>query len=387
MLHFVYACIFSFFLFVSQAQAYEFSDLRTWVGDPQFQVALRDPDPEKAVAAFKKLYDNGNVFAGHALAERYLSGSGVKKDPQKSINLLQEIANQGFGPSQGFLGSIYLQGFEGIPAQPDKAVPLIVQAIGWGHTPSMFDLGLAYLKGQATGGSGQLYEGYKWISRAARQGHSGAKSVQTSLEKKYGVPKPQGQNGLVVEQGIRIDPLAANMGFTEAFADLHYASPFKDAAIIKEIKTSRLGKHPIYYYELSRRLINTDAEEAVYWTLVGGYRMRYHAKRCTDKTALGSVQMLPMAMNTKKLATALDKLTASGRAGEIYKKAVMDASAMPLDTDPSWVCRTGMRTIMARMNGEAETDLLKPQATWANINDTLKTETLALIESKYPPKP
>ena len=354
--------------------------------NPVFQVGLRNPNPEQAAAIFKSLYDEGNLFAGHALAERYLSGSGVEKDPQLGVKLLHDIANQDFGPSQGFLGAIYLQGYEGIPAQPDKAVPLIVKAVRWGHAPSMFDLGLAYLKGQVTGGSGQLYEGYKWISRAARHGHANAKSVQASLVKKYGVPKPESQGGLIVERGMRIDPLSENMGFTEEFADIYYASPFKTDALIKDIKTNRLGRHPIYYYELARRLVHADAEEAVYWFLVGGYRMRYNTQRCTDKTASGVTQVLAMALNSEKMSAASTEFTKNGKLYDIYKKAVMDASSMPLDTDPTWACRTGMRAIMTAMEGTQTTDVLKPQDQWPAINEALKQQTLEIIESKYAPK-
>lgn len=382
-MRFFIVCLCACVLIINQAHAYEISDFKKWIDDPAFDQAQNSFD----IKTLEHLYADGNLLAGYAMAEFLLKGEGVAKNSARAIRVLQDIADQGFGPAQGFLGSIYMHGVDGGPPQPKKAVPLMIAAVKWGHNPSMLDLGMAYFNGNIASGAGSLYEGYKWISRASRAGEKRAEGIQQQVIKKYGVPQPRSQGGLIVEKGFAIDPLSANLGFTEDFADIYYASLFKNDQVIQEIRKNRLGRHPIYFYELARRLAHTDSEEAVYWYLVGGYRMRYHTKRCTDKTALGATQVMPMALNSEKLRNAFKALTADGKLYRIYKKAVIDASAMPLDGDPTWACRHGMRAVMAAMDGKDPVDMLVPREQWPTINQELKSYTLNLIEEKYAPKP
>ena len=371
----------------SEAQAKNYAELKRWAYDPNLQNAVLYPDEPESFEVFDQLYADGNLFAGLRVSKSYRLGTGVGKDVAKANEILESLAAKGFGPALSDLGGMYLRGQEHLPADPKKGVSYLVRAIHWGHPSAMYHLAIAYLKGDVQSGSGKVYEAYKWASRAALQQVRAGKALKEAIEKKHGIPRPDRRGNVVVSKGLSIDPLGPNMGFTELFADVYYASPVINDEVIIAIKDNLLGTHPIYYYELARRMVQSDAKEAVFWFAVGGYRMRYHTQRCRDKTAGGVTQVMAMAMGSKEVGKAAMGFTESGEYYAIAKRAITYAANLPLETDPTWACRTGMSAMIDSLSGKRSGNALKPQNEWPMINENLKTLMLNTLEKKYAPKP
>lgn len=88
------------------------------------QAALRGDElsGENLVRLLKPQAEKGNVGATHVLGMMYLQGvSGVKKDQQAGLGLLERAAAAGHETSQKALAQVYQEGLFGVPKNAEKA--------------------------------------------------------------------------------------------------------------------------------------------------------------------------------------------------------------------------------------------------------------------------
>lgn len=65
---------------------------------------------------------SGNEDSRYALAQHYINGDGVPKDPFRGIALLEKAANHGHEPSRKDLHKIYSEGLHGVRKNPEMAL-------------------------------------------------------------------------------------------------------------------------------------------------------------------------------------------------------------------------------------------------------------------------
>ncbi len=183
-------------------------------------VGLRAADTsEQQMAASRAAAEKGDAEAQYKLGERYLTGTGVKRDPQEALKWYQKAAEQGYAPAQFrlsgrllakgdqqeavkwlrkaaeqeyanaqyALGLCYVYGW-GVKKDPQEAATWYKKAVAGfrkaaeqGDAEAQFSLGTCYETGD--GVEKDLKEAVKWYRKAAEQGYSGAQQALRVLER------------------------------------------------------------------------------------------------------------------------------------------------------------------------------------------------------------
>ncbi|MFZ1086839.1 MAG: tetratricopeptide repeat protein [Terracidiphilus sp.] len=115
--------------------------------------------PKDSVLAFKYLslvsqqqnvepgLQSSQALAQYWLAMLYETGRGVDKSHDMAIKYLIEAANNGNGPAQFDLGSLYNNGQGGMPVDKEQAFQLFLRAADQGQVKAMHNVGYCYQNG------------------------------------------------------------------------------------------------------------------------------------------------------------------------------------------------------------------------------------------------
>lgn len=105
------------------------------------------PDVKAAIAWFEAAAQRNDTNAMTFLADCYLRGLGVERDPKRAVALLDPAASLGNERAIGMLARLYERG-EGVEkADPARAVALYKQAVGYGNLDAQANLGVLYIRG------------------------------------------------------------------------------------------------------------------------------------------------------------------------------------------------------------------------------------------------
>ena len=166
----------------SRARRFFLTAARTGHRPARFMLALADlngkaviPDPKKAFAEFRQLYDEGFLPAGIPLGILCCEGRGTARNYAAAAEYLKKalpVKNQvpaRFEP-EAALGKIYYEGGYGLKADPAAALKYLKLAPD--DPDSLYRLGRLYLDGRGTAADPGAAAGY--FRRAAEHGHSAA---------------------------------------------------------------------------------------------------------------------------------------------------------------------------------------------------------------------
>jgi TPR repeat protein len=148
----------------SAAQVLLGSILLDGVGCLQNQVEAR----ELLQLAFKK----HEPLAAHLLGDIFYFGLGTEPDTNLALYFYNEAADLGHADAQYFLGDYYSSGSLPIDRNPSAAVQYLYLAATQSHMEAQYWYGKMRIEG--IGISENFKDGYKWIQRAAGQGHLNA---------------------------------------------------------------------------------------------------------------------------------------------------------------------------------------------------------------------
>lgn len=139
-----------------------------------------------AFAAYQQAADIGSAYGQFMLANMYLAGESVKKNPEKYMYWIRQSADNGYSSANYLLGMAYLT------SGPKVAAGYFKKAAGKEHGSSMHMLGLMYAKG--AGVTKNTKEALKWFRLAKAQGIPvmeqwlSQSGIETSFKKRK-VPK------------------------------------------------------------------------------------------------------------------------------------------------------------------------------------------------------
>ena len=128
-------------------------------------------DPEEAVRWLRRAADQGDAVAQNDLGYLYSEGIAVEQDQSEAVRWFRLAADQGEAVAQFNLGLRYDTG-EGIAQDHAEAARLYRQAAAQGDVDAQFHLGALYDQGR--GVRRDATEAINWYRLAAQRGHAGA---------------------------------------------------------------------------------------------------------------------------------------------------------------------------------------------------------------------
>jgi TPR repeat protein len=161
--------------------------------------------------AVKARAEKGDGEAQISLAAHYANGTGVARDPAKSVKWLRKAADQGVARAQCLLGLAYANG-DGVKLDKAEGTRWMRRAAEQGLAEAQFDLGMTYVTGE--GVPRNPVEGAAWYRKAADQALPEAEAeLGTCYLEGTGVPKN-------IPEGMRLIRKAAEEGFGPAQSSL-----------------------------------------------------------------------------------------------------------------------------------------------------------------------
>jgi hypothetical protein len=127
------------------------------------------------IATLRKQAKSGDAEAQYVLAQSYLTGVGIPKDPKQGLEWLRKAADQDHPPAQLALWVMYREGFRpaDIPKDPKQGLKWLQRSADHGYATAEHSLGLLYLNGDdETGIPRKPHEAAIWLLKAARQPNS-----------------------------------------------------------------------------------------------------------------------------------------------------------------------------------------------------------------------
>ncbi len=305
--------------------------------------SIMRPDYSRAVNHLSIAASRGNPAAADLLASLILDGKGARRDVSKAIELYEVAAANGFPDAAVSLGKFYLMGR---------------------HEP------IDATRGRA------------WLEAAAAVGATSAAQLATlaspSSKARNFQLMPAADDGAVriVEYGIFDNPdIPPNFGFDTTFQEV-YETEFDDAATRTMLQSQAYAMPTPYLYELARRLAPYDPAKATKTYLIARMRMEYDANRCADPAAKEALRAWDMLIREDIGFLFIDGPPTK----DVVLEALVDEAQMPGDTQPWWVCRSGMAEMTAAMNGKVGPLRLRPTADWSKLRETARSKILALAE-------
>lgn len=299
------------------------------------------PDYDKAVRHLSMAAKRGNPAAADLLAGLILEGKGSRRDVTQAIQLYEFAAGNGFPNAAVSLGKLYLMGR---------------------YTPVDEARGRAWLDAAAA-------VGVPSANQLAALAAAGSKINNFQL-----VPAANAKSVKAVRFGPFDNPdIPPNFGFDEAFQKVH-ATEFGDAPTRSSLAADAFSMPTPYLYELARRLAPYDPAKATTAYLVARIRMTYDASRCSDSAALEALRAWDMLIGRD-----IRFLFAGGPPSKALVDAALSAeSSMPADTQPWWVCRSGIAEMTAAMEGKVGPLKLKPAAEWPALREAARSKISTL---------
>ena len=124
--------------------------------------AYAEKDYPGALAAYQTAAEAGGEYGQFMLANMYLAGEGVKRDPKQYLHWMRRSAENGYPPAN------YLMGMAYISCNPSEAARYFETAAKEEHGAAMHMLGLMYASG--TGVAQSDREALRWFRLARAQG-------------------------------------------------------------------------------------------------------------------------------------------------------------------------------------------------------------------------
>jgi TPR repeat protein len=133
---------------------------------PDLHILIKT-NPTRALAACRRLADQGDATAQNNLGVLYHKGQGVPQNYTEAVKWYRMSADQGYALAQYNLGIMYYQG-QGVPQNYTEAVKWYRMSADQGHAQAQYSLGVMYEQGQ---GVPQDYvQAHMWFNLAASQG-------------------------------------------------------------------------------------------------------------------------------------------------------------------------------------------------------------------------
>ena len=104
-------------------------------------------DKDTAINLFHQASAKGCGDASFFLGCLYAEGKDVEKDKAQAAKLFSMAVESGIVTGMVYLGEMYLDGWEGVPANPENAFKLFERAAAEGDPQGYNDLGWCYLEG------------------------------------------------------------------------------------------------------------------------------------------------------------------------------------------------------------------------------------------------
>jgi TPR repeat protein/type IV secretory pathway TraG/TraD family ATPase VirD4 len=168
-------------------------------------------DPAEALRWFRKAADQGNLDAEARIGVFYMEGTVVAQDYAQALSRLRQTAEQGNATGQTGLGLMYARG-TGVPTDYSLALQLFQKATAQNYPQAQNAIGIMYMNG--LGVERDYSQAFHWLSEAAAQE----------------LPDAQRNLGLLYEQGLGVKRddrqamdwyrKAADQGDAEAQTDL-----------------------------------------------------------------------------------------------------------------------------------------------------------------------
>lgn len=96
--------------------------------------------------------------------------------------------------------------------------------------------------------------------------------------------------------------------------------------------------------------------------------MTYDASRCADPAAAEALRAWDMVV-----APDLRFLFAAGRPSRaVVEQALVQEEKLPADSQPWWVCRSGIGAMTNAMKGQAGPLKLKPVSAWPSLREAAR---------------
>ena len=130
---------------------------------------------------FKLSAEQGYASAQNSLGIMYEDGEGVEQNYQEAMNWYRKSAEQGNPCAQYNLGQLYRKG-QGVTENKEEAVKWYKLSAEQGYADAQYSLGFMYDKGKGVVWDSK--EAVKWYQKAAEQGHVEA---QYNLALKYDI--------------------------------------------------------------------------------------------------------------------------------------------------------------------------------------------------------
>jgi TPR repeat protein len=295
------------------------------------------PNYSVAVRHLTLAADRGNPASADLLADLIIDGKGTPRDVPRAIKLYEMAAANGFPNAAIDLGKIYLAG-KFLPKDEAR--------------------GLAWLDAAAA-------VNVPAAAQLAAMARSQDKIVNFQL-----IPSADPTQVKAVRYGTFDNPdIPPNFGFDPAFQAVHDA-PYDDPATLAQLEKNFADLPTPYLYELSRRLAARDADRSLTTYLIARTRMAYDASRCADAAGLESLQAWDMLM-MKDLRFHF----AAGRPSRaIVDTALAEENKLPADTQPWWVCRSGMAAMSDAMHEKVGPLQLKPVSQWRELRKAARAQ-------------
>jgi TPR repeat protein len=141
---------------------------------------LLKTEPARAVAACRRLADQGVSAAQYVLGVMYETGQGVTKDDAEAVKLYRKAADHGQAAAQFNLAMRYYIG-SGVPMDPTEMWKWMRKAADGGIARAQYILGQAY--GMGDGMPQDYVQAYLWFSLAAAQRYANATEVRAAMSK------------------------------------------------------------------------------------------------------------------------------------------------------------------------------------------------------------
>ena len=126
---------------------------------------------KKAAGSLRIGADKGDALAMCGLADLYLLGRGVPRDPRKAFSYWRKAAGEGDGSAMLRLGQCYLEA-HGVPKNLARGYRWCRRAAATGDVEAMEQLGFLYRKG--IGVQRNYGKALKWFRQAAGRGNTSA---------------------------------------------------------------------------------------------------------------------------------------------------------------------------------------------------------------------
>lgn len=299
------------------------------------------PNYTLAVRHLSVAADRGNPAAADLLASLLIDGKGAPRDIPRAIRLYEMAAANGFPNAAVSLGKLYLTG-KVVPKDELRGLAWLDAAAAV-NTPAAAQLA-ALARGQAKISNFQL------------------------------IPSADPAKVRALRYGTFDNPsIPPSFGFDLDFQAVHDA-PYDDPAILARLEREAATLPTPYLYELARRLAARDAERSLTTYLLARTRMTYDASRCADPASLESLRAWDTLM-----ASDLRYLFVAGRfTPAIVTAALAEEGKLPADTQPWWVCRSGMAAMTAAISGKTGPLELKPVKEWPELRKAAQMQLARL---------